>query len=195
MESVSSIGVFYDFIEDPERASEAVRRTPPIGLGLLAYAFAAFSAFLAEAITGRLGIFSASLVSLTVLLVWHLGVGIMQTALVHLVAEVSGGEGRAAGLFVLLGLSELAWALVLPGVLVVQAFFPDANWGISAVFLAVGILCLWLKLRSIQLNYRIGGVHALFALLFPYLAVAASLFFIFFAAIAGFIESMARIVA
>ena len=78
--STGSVNVFYDFIEDPRRASESVCQDAPVGLGFIAYLFAALSAFLAEAVAGRLGVFSASLVSLSVIMLWHVGAGIVQAA-------------------------------------------------------------------------------------------------------------------
>ena len=109
--------------------------------------------------------------------------GILQTGLVHVVAEVCGGKGRAVSLFVMLGLSELAWALVLPSMLVVQAFFPDSKWGLPLVSFVVSLICLLLKVRSIRLNYRFGSLQAWFSILFPHLAVAAAVFFMMLAAI------------
>ncbi|MFH2204205.1 MAG: hypothetical protein ABIJ96_13890 [Elusimicrobiota bacterium] len=178
-----SIGVFYDFIEDPPRAAEAARRDAPLTLGIGAYLLSALSLFLAQAISGKTGLFGLTWMSISFVTVWSVGMGILQTGLVHVVAEVCGGKGRAVSLFVMLGLSELAWALVLPGVLVVQAFFPDSRWGLPVVSFFVSVICIFLKVRCIRLNYRFGSLQAWFSILFPYLAVAAACAFIFLAAI------------
>lgn len=177
-----TIDVFYDFIEDPKRAAQAVRRDAPVVLGFCAYLLSALSLFLAQAISGKTGLFGLSWMTVSFVVVWSLGVGILQTGLVHLVAEACGGKGRAMPLFVLLGLSELGWALVLPAVLVVQAFFPGTKWGLPIVSFAVSLIVLLLKVRSIRLNYSFSSMAAWFAILFPQLAVAAGMFFIFLAA-------------
>jgi hypothetical protein len=188
-----NISVFYDFMEDPERAAQQIRQDPPVLLGFFAFLVSSFSTFLAEALTGRLGFLGASMLSMSIAILWHLGIGLLQAAVVHVVAEASGGEGKVVPLFVLLGLSELAWALVLPGVLVVQAFFPDSPWAIAGLFFAVSLIVMYLKVRSIVLNYGFGVLQALFALIFPLLAAAASLFMICAVAMGGLFQQLLKL--
>ena len=189
------IDVFYDFIEDPERAAQAVRHDAPLVLGVCAYLLSAGSLFLAQAISGKTGLFGLSWISLTFVLVWSIGIGILQTGLVHLIAEVCGGKGRAISLFVMLGFSELGWALVLPGVLVVQAFFPDTRFGLPIVSFLVSLIVLLLKVRSIRLNYRFGSVAAWFSILFPQLALAAGMAFVFLAAVMDVVRALKGLVS
>jgi hypothetical protein len=178
-----SIDAFYDFIEDPERSAEIIRREAPLLLGVCAYLLSAASLFLAQAISGKTGLFGLSWMSVSVVLVWSIGMGIVQTGLVHLIAETCGGKGKVTSLFVMLGFSELGWTLVLPAVLVVQAFFPDTPFGLPIVSFLVSLIVLLLKVRSIRLNYQFGNLAAWFSILFPQLALAAGLTFVFLAAI------------
>lgn len=185
-----SLNIFYDFIEAPERSAAALREDPPVGLGLAGYLFSALGLFLAEALTGKTGLLGPTLVGLSAILVWHLGSGVVQTALAHIVSEASGGRGRVLSLFVLMGLSELGWALVLPGVLVMQAFFPEARWSVHLVFGGAWLVVVWLKLRSIRQNYGFGALPACFALLFPYVALAGSMAFVLLIAIWSSVQKL-----
>ena len=174
MTDSTSLNIFYDFLEAPDRSAAACAAEPPLGLGLAGYLAASLAVFLAEALAGRTGLLGPSLPGFVVVALGALGLGLVQTALVHLVAEGVGGKGKVSALFVQLGLSELGWALVLPGVLLALAFFPGSAWAPRAVFASAWLVVLWLKLRSIALNYRFGMGPACFALLFPYIAAAGA---------------------
>ena len=127
IEETRAMSVFYDFIEAPERAARTVQRHPPVVLGVLAFAIGALSFYLAHKLSGKMGVLGASLLSFSVIFVWRLGMGVVQTAVVHFVAESVGGKGKAVPLFVLMGLSELAWTLALPGVLLLMALMPGST--------------------------------------------------------------------
>ncbi len=190
-----NINVFYDFIEDPERSAAAARRHAPLVLGSFAYLLSALSLFLAQAVSGKTGLFGLSWMSVSFVIVWSVGMGVLQTGLVHFIAEVCGGKGRASSLFVMLGLSELSWTLVLPGVLVLQAFFPDFKWGLPIISFVVSLICLLLKVRSIRLNYRFGSLQAWFSILFPQLALAAAFCLVLIAAAWDIVRALKSLLA
>lgn len=192
---MSGLDVVADFIEDPARAAEAVREDPPIGLGLAAFALGALSVFLAQAVAGRSSLFGASWAALAILCLWRVFWGLLGAAVLHLTAEVVGGRGRALPLFVLLGLSDLAWALALPGVLLCQAFLPGPRWGTAAVFMVVGFVSLSLKARSLSHNYRIGMTRAWLALSAPLLAAMAALFAFVSLAVWGAVGQLLKLLA
>lgn len=191
----ASINVFYDFLEAPERSAAAVREDPPLGLGLAGYLLSALALFLAESLTGRAGLLGASLPGFLTVALGMLGLGLVQTAVVHLVAEGVGGQGRVSSLFVLMGLSVLGWALVLPGALVSLAFFPGSSWVLRLVFGAAWCVVFWLKLRSVALNYRFGMGPAFFALLFPFLAAAGAALLFLIVFLWSSVQSLASLVS
>ncbi|MFH1726225.1 MAG: YIP1 family protein [Elusimicrobiota bacterium] len=181
--AADGLSVFYDFIEAPELAAEEIRRRPPVAFGVLAYILGATSLFLAQALVGKGALLGLSWFSLGVACAWNLGTGLLLAAVIHLLAEAMGGAGRVMPLFVLLGFGELAWALILPGVLLLQAAAPGNPWALRGAFLLVGFLALVLKARGIRHNYGFSALRAWFVLIAPYFAVAASLVLVFAAAL------------
>jgi len=170
---MNGLEILSDFIEAPRRAADDARRRPSVLLGLAGYLVAALSLFMARKLVGQAGLAGTFLFALAALFVLRAGLGVVQTGVVHLVAEALGGRGGAVPLFTLMGLSELAWALVLPAVLIVQAAGAHSGWVFMAIFSLAYLLSLSLKARSIRHNYGLGTVKAWSALLFPYAAAAA----------------------
>ncbi|HBL17300.1 MAG: hypothetical protein A2X36_05945 [Elusimicrobia bacterium GWA2_69_24] len=166
------LGMICDFIEAPEQAAERVRGAPRTAWGVLAYIFAAASLYLAQAVLGKPAFLGVSGFSLALACFWSVAAGILLAAVIHLFAEALGGTGRVLPLFVLLGFSELAWTLVVPATLILQAVAPGSIWTCRLFFLAVGCVALSLKARSIRLNYGLPALQSWVALLAPYAAIA-----------------------
>jgi len=193
--TADALAIFYDFIEAPVLAAEETRAHPPVAFGALGYILAAMSVFLAQAVYGEEALLGLSWFSLSLTCVWNLGTGFLLAAVVHLFAESLGGRGRVVPLFVLLGFSELAWAVFLPGVFIVQAVLPESRWALKFLFVSVGTMTLLLKARSIRHNYRFGSLPAWISLLAPYAAVALSLTLLTAAALWGLIHQILKVAA
>lgn len=184
---MSSVELIYDYFEDHVRAAVAVNERRPLALGVLCFLVGGLSLFLAQALAQRLHIFSFSWASLILTLGWKVAAGFLMAAVLHLILEMFGVKGSAVALFVLLGLAELSWALALPMVLLARLVSERPSWGVTAVFFGVGLLCLSLKARSLQDNYRIGAGLAWFTLGLPYLAMTL-------AAVLAFSLAMIRLI-
>lgn len=162
------------FIEEPERAAEAVRRERPVAAGLLCFVLAGTSLFLAAQFLWR-GSFllPPSPLSWALLCLWRLAAGFLMAGTLHLLADAFGGEGRASSLFVLFGLSELPWSLALPAALLLRLSPWDGRLAPWLLLSVVGTISLSLKARSLGWNYGLSSGKAWLLLLSPYLAAAA----------------------
>jgi len=190
---MSALDVFCDFFEAPERAAEAVRERPPVWIALAGYCAASVSVFLAHGVAGSNGLLGFSFASLGTLLLCRLALGILLTALVHMTAEAFGGSGRALPLFVLMGLSDLAWTLILPATLLLEAASARSRGAAVAVFIGIYWLCLSLRARSIRHNYGVGFLKSWAALLSPYAAVAGLGLALFAATLWGLAQQSMRL--
>lgn len=169
---METLSVIADFIEAPEEAARRTRESPRIAAALLAFVAAGTSVFLAQAVAGRGGALWSLWVSWAIACLWHLLSGAAMTSFLHLSAETVGGRGRALPLFVLVGLSDLGWALALPAVLIARVFFPDASWPSWVLLALAGLLVLCLRARSIRLNYGLSAGRSWVAVSIPYAGAA-----------------------
>jgi len=167
----SRIELIEDFLLDAPRAAEDVRRQPPLLAGLGAYLLGGLSVALAFAVLQPGGALGGAWPFLTLSCLWHVFSGAVMTALLHLIADALGGQGRASSLFVLLGLSDLGWALLLPAALLSRALLPGSLWPFPLMFLFAGTVTLLLRIRSVKDNYGIGLGRAWLAVLLPYAAL------------------------
>lgn len=167
------IELAYDFFEDHVAAAAEIRRRRPLALGLLALLLGGTSLFFAQALAGKLSLFSLSWPSLIASLTWHLCLAFLTTAVLHLVLEITGSRGSAGVLFVHWGLSDLAWLTAVPCVLLIQALAPGSAWTIRLVFFAIGLWSLALKARGIRDEYGVAPGQAWLTLSVPYIAAAA----------------------
>lgn len=172
---MNALALYQDFFEAPESSVREVQDRLPLAAGASAYLLAALSIFLARALFGGGRLFGGYGPTLAMTAAWHLGAGFLSSAVIHWLAEGFGGKGRALPLFVLLGLSELAWALVLPLAFLLRAAAPGSAFAFPAcmAFVGAGVLCL--KARSIRLNYGLGPGSSWLVLLLPFLLAAAAL--------------------
>lgn len=183
-----------DFLEAPEAAARQAVEERPFFIGAVGFAVSGLSLYLAQSLAGGS---RASLISMTVTCVWQVISGFAMAGFLHLIADGWGGAGRgtASGLFVMTGLSQLAWALAVPGVLLMKLFFIDhwlATYGLLAV---VGLVSAVLKARSIRHVYQISSARAWAILLLPYVAAIVLLFSVFSIAIFGLFRTLVRLMA
>lgn len=190
---IAYLEILNDFVEDPRRAAAEVRERRPWGLGLACFLASGLSLFVAQSLSRRFLLLPPGPVAMAFVVSWHLVAGVVFTGVLHLAAEASGGEGKAGGLFVLLGLSSLVWTLAVPVVLLLKLAGAD-GWLATAAMLAVlGWASLALKARSLRDNYGLGVARSWFLLSLPYAAAALAAMALVSLAVAGILLSLVRI--
>lgn len=164
------IELLYDYFEDHVRAAATVNERRPLAFGVLCFVIGGVSLFMAQALSQRL-LFPFSWSSCALLLLWKLSAGFLLVAVLHLILEMEGFKGSAAGLFVLFGMTELAWAAAVPLLLIARLAAGNWPWAATAVFFVVSLASLSLKARSLKDHYRLSAGRAWLTLSLPYLAV------------------------
>ena len=165
--------LLYDYFEEGERAAALIRQRRPLALGFLGALAGGASVFVAEALGGRIHVFSFSLPSLMLTLLWQAAALFALTAAVHLSLDMTGARGDAGALFVHLGLSELAWLAAVPATLILQALFSQSAWPARLAFVLVWFWSLTLKARGLRGEYGVGAARAWLTLVLPYALFAA----------------------
>jgi hypothetical protein len=166
--------LLYDYFEDRSHAAALIRQRRPFALGILGALVGGVSVFMAEALAGRLHVFSFSGPSLMLTLLWQVTTLFALTAALHLALDMTGARGDAGALFVHLGLSQLAWLAAVPATLIARALFPRATfWPAFLAFFAVWVWSLALKARGLRDEYGVGEGRAWATLFLPYVLFAA----------------------
>lgn len=189
---MGGVELAYDYFEDHVRAAALVNERRPLAFGIFCFLIGGLSLFIAQALAQRLLLLSFTGASCALTLLWELAAGFLLAAVLHLVLEMQGVRGSAAGLFVLLGLADLSWTLAVPLLLIARLAWPRSSWAATGVFVFVGLLNLGLKARSLQDNYRIGPGRAWLTLALPYLALIALGFLAFALAMIGLILEVVK---
>lgn len=168
---MNSIELLYDFFEDHAKAAWNANEFRPVVFGIIVFALGGLSSFMAQSLTGRLFAFNFSFSSLGVAILLEITLGFIFTAVVHLIMEFGSVKGNAAALFVLMGLSSTVWALALPLLLITRLLAPASVFINAFVFLAVWVMVLLFKARSVRDNYHVGFFRGLVTVIIPYLGV------------------------
>lgn len=187
---MGALELVYDYFEDRAHASALIRQRRPLGLAFFALVLGGLALFVAQGLTGRLGVLSFSWPSFGFALLWQFGAAFVGTAVLAFALEMGGARGDAGALFVHLALSELVWTAAVPAVLIVQALSLGA-WGVRGVFFLLGAWALTLKARGIRDEYGIGGGWAWATLGVPYLALAVFMGLALVLAVASLVSSLA----
>ncbi len=163
--------IFYDYLESPEKAQEAILARPPMALAFLGFLTAAVSLSFWDSLkTGGLAFFIARTGSI---FLWNLFAAFLWAALLHLYVSMKSPEAlppkTAKAIIVYFGLADFSWALAI-----VAAFIfliPNAFHYLSFPALAAaGFLNLALKARGVKSVYRFSGPKAWLLILTPYAA-------------------------
>ncbi|HXT01581.1 MAG TPA: hypothetical protein VN915_12965 [Elusimicrobiota bacterium] len=166
--------LLYDYFEDRAHAAALIRQRRPFALGVLGALLGGVSVFMAEALAGRLHVFSFSGPSLILTLLWQVSMLFVLTAALHLLLDMTGARGDAGALFVHLGLSQLAWLAAVPATLIARALFPRATfWPAFLAFFGVWVWSMALKARGLRDEYGVGEGRAWATLFLPYALFAA----------------------
>jgi len=169
--SPGGLDLIYEFVEDRQQAIEGQRQRPLVAIGILCYVVAATSLLLCQALTDATPLMGFSWGTWAFACVLRLGTAIFLAAIIHLFAESLGGKGRVIPLFVILGLCELVWALLLPAVFLTEFLFSGSAWVMRLLFLLVALWALALKVRCIRAIYRFGSAQAWASYFSPYLVL------------------------
>ncbi|MFA6092313.1 MAG: hypothetical protein WCU88_02015 [Elusimicrobiota bacterium] len=188
------MGFLEDFLMAPERAALRAQERPPVAAAFGAFVLAGLSLAVSKAVlSGGSIAFLAFAAAFAALM--RVSAGTLMTALVHLLAEALGGRGRAAGLFALMGASDLGWTLALPAALLLRALAPGAWWAplLCALPAAFAVLCL--RARSVRGNYGLSPARAWAAVCLPYAAFAALAAAASMLLVAGLVQQFAGLIS
>jgi len=105
--------------------------------------------------------------------------GFVTTSMSHLMMEALNHSGSAMSLFVVFGICEVTWALLVPLAIFSRAF--DMKLDMTFFTLVAGVN-IYLKAWIVDNVYGAGTWKSLLAVLLPYIAAGAA----FFAAIVSF---------
>lgn len=171
---MSALELVFDYFEDHAQAAAQISQRRPVAFGVFCFALGALSLFVAQGLSGRLFPLSFSWPSLGLMILWELVAGFVLAAILHLILDLGGVRGSGSGLFVHLGMANLAWAVAVPLILILKLLVPRSGLAVTTAFLAVGLLSVSLKARGIQDNYRITSAKAWVTLGLPYLLMLAA---------------------
>lgn len=156
----------FNFVLEPSPTINKIMQERKLLLALLGYCVGAFSVTLAFSLREGTGIL-AFLGCFTVVLFLSVCISFFFSATAHLFLELTTGRGRAAGLFVLLGISEFAKTLLVAFTLIALNFpviFAYKNLFSFIVF----VLQLFFVLYMMQHAYGLTKKRTFFALLISF---------------------------
>lgn len=161
------ISSLYNFVINPHEEINKIMQERNISLAFLGYFIGSFSIVLTTALNHG-GTTPWKFVFLTLFcLFFTICVSFFFASASHLFLELTTGKGRAAGLFVLLGLSEFAKTLLVAYALIALAI-PLPNIVKSIVVLGVLLLQLIFILYMMQQVYGLSKKITFFALLISF---------------------------
>ncbi len=167
--------IFYDYLEEPDKAREEITVRPPMALALGGFLTAALSLSLWNSLkTGGLVFFT---LKAGAIFLWNLFSAFLWAALIHWYASIKSPEPlapkTAKSILVYFGLSDFAWSLTA-----VAAFASllERPWRYFSllIFALSAFLNFALKARGVKSVYRFSGPKSWLLILAPYAA-----FFIF----------------
>src|SRR5258708_5234627 len=97
---MDALEFLYDYFEDRAHAAALIRARRPYAMGFLGALAGGASAFVGEALGGRLSFLPFSAPSLLLVLLWQLVALFALTAVLHLLLNMTGARGDAGALFV-----------------------------------------------------------------------------------------------
>ena len=156
----------FNFVLEPSPTINRIMQERKLLLALLGYCVGAFSVTLAFSLREGTGIL-AFLGCFTVVLFLSVCISFFFSATAHLFLELTTGRGRAAGLFVLLGISEFAKTLLVAFTLIALNF-PALFEYKNLLGFIVFILQLLFVLYMMQHAYGLSKKMTFFALLISF---------------------------
>ncbi len=156
----------FNFVLEPSPTINRIMQERKLLLALLGYCIGAFSVALAFSLREGTGIL-AFLGCFTAVLFLSVCISFFFSATAHLFLELTTGRGRAAGLFVLLGISEFAKTLLVAFTLIALNF-PALFEYKNLLGFIVFILQLLFVLYMMQHAYGLSKKRTFFALLISF---------------------------
>lgn len=157
----------FNFVLKPSPTINQIMQERKLKLALLGYCVGAFSIVLAHGLTTEMSILGFIFRFLFILF-FNVCISFFFSATAHLFLELTTGRGRAAGLFVLLGISEfsktllVAFALVFLNIPVLYAY--------KGLFIfAVLLLQLFFVLYMMKHAYGLNKTMTFFALIISFI--------------------------
>ncbi|MDR1123123.1 MAG: hypothetical protein LBL61_00585 [Elusimicrobiota bacterium] len=155
--------IVFDFALNPAREINKIMQERRLGLALLGYFTGALSLMMMLALENggaKPAVFTAGAAGF---LFFNLCAGFFFASSAHLFLEITTGKGRAAGLFVLIGLSEFTKTLLAAFALCAAAV-PQLAALRAAIVIAVLILQLFVILFMMHHAYGLSKTGTFFAL-------------------------------
>ncbi|MFH1618843.1 MAG: hypothetical protein ABIG11_02965 [bacterium] len=167
--SVQIIDTLTEIADNPVEGAVETACRAPMETGLVCYAAGALGFFAAA---GIWNLIPSGFFFLMPVFIFQTFWGFLAAATAHLFLESTGGEqGKAAGLFVLFGVSDLVLTLMVPAALLTAAF-AGSSAALSA-FTTVFCLHFCARIFAVRCVYGCGAFRAFTAVLLPYAALAA----------------------
>lgn len=164
----------FNFVLKPSLTINQIMQERKLKLALLGYGIGAFSIVLAHGVTSGTSIIGF-IFSFLFFLFFNVCISFFFSATAHLFLELTTGRGRAAGLFVLLGLSEFAKTLLVAFSLIALSF--PAIYAYKGLFvLAVLLLQLFFVLYMMKHAYGLSKTMTFFALIISFVPAVICFF-------------------
>ncbi|MFH1258278.1 MAG: YIP1 family protein [Elusimicrobiota bacterium] len=167
---ISLTEIFYSCFVSPKKAIQQIVVSPSLSSSILVVVFSLFAHTLSVLIllnfpgdvASKLLIYGFPLRLMVTVLVW-----IILAAVLHLMAEVLGGEGRAGTLFILFGYSLLPLNLSLPLSFIARGVSHPLIYLLGMIVILVWII--YNQIQGIKQVYRFELGQAVFTWLTPFL--------------------------
>ncbi len=164
--------VLYDVLFHPKSAMIHIAGNRLSGQGLAVFLLSVFlpgAAFFLATQESAFTAVTAAAYMICSLLLWLTG-----TALLHLIAELYGGQGKVTSLLAALGFSQLPRLFIVPFWLT-TALFSDTirTIAMGAAVLAIIVWILVLHVKALEATYGFSSTKAILVLITPFLACGA----------------------
>lgn len=167
-------------VENPQdTVAGIVSGRGPVSAGIFGYFAGALSLLAALEMAGGGYSLPGVLFLLAAVFMVQSAGGFVTASIVHSFMDAYGRKGSSSGLFILFGISDLAWTLLVPGVIIAGAA-GNWKWGLL-FFVLAGAVNIYARAAAVRRSYNAGRVESLLAVCAPYLIACAGLaaFFIF----------------
>ena len=156
----------FNFVLKPSPTINQIMQERKLKLAFLGYCVGAFSIVLAHGLTTEIGLAGFIFQFISVLF-FNVCISFFFSATAHLFLELTTGRGRAAGLFVLLGISEFAKTLLVAFSLITLSLPALYNCKGLVIF-AVLVLQLFFVLYMMKHAYGLNKTMTFFALIISF---------------------------
>lgn len=175
----------FNFVLKPSPTINQIMQERKLKLALLGYSVGAFSIVLARGLTAGISVAGFIFLFLSILF-FNVCISFFFSATAHLFLELTTGRGRAAGLFVLLGLSEFAKTLLVAFSLIALSF--PALYAFKGLFTFIVLLLqLFFVLYMMKHAYGLNKTMTFFALIISFVPAIICFFATIFILISAII--------